>query len=75
MLYQLVDILIANNQWVTNYELTKEVIRYHTSAESQMTLKMARKALKTIIKAKIPKGLWNFFKRIYHLFGGKKWVG
>lgn len=75
MLYQLVDILIANNQWVTNYELTKEVIRYHTSAESQTTLKMARKALKTIIKAKIPKGLWNFFKRIYHLFGGKKWVG
>lgn len=75
MLYHIVDILISNNQWVCNYEITKDVVRYHTSANKLMTVETARRALKTIIKAKIPKGMWNFMKKIYHKLGGKKWVG
>lgn len=75
MLYHLVDILIANNQWVTTYDMAKEVIRYHTSAESKMTLKTARIALKTIMKSKIPDSMWKVMKKVYHFFGGKKWVG
>lgn len=75
MLYHLVDILITNNQWVTNFEMIKEVVRYHTSAESTMTPAIARKALKTLLRAKIPTGIWGFLKRVYHFFGGKKWVG
>lgn len=75
MLYNIVDILISNKQMVTNYEVTKDVIRYHTSLDSKMSVMTARMALKTIIKAKIPKPIWKFFKKIYHAFGGKKWVG
>lgn len=75
MLYNIVDILISNKQMVTNYEVTKDVIRYHTSPDSKMSVMTARMALKTIIKAKIPKPIWKFFKKIYHAFGGKKWVG
>lgn len=75
MLYNIIDILISNKQMVTNYEVTKDVIRYHTSPDSKMSVMTARMALKTIIKAKIPKPIWKFFKKIYHAFGGKKWVG
>lgn len=74
MLYHLVDILITNKQLVTNFEITKDVVRYHTAAENAMTPAVARKALKTLIKAKTPTGIWNFFKRIYHFLGGKKWL-
>ena len=75
MLYHLVDILIKNGQWITDFETLKEVVKYHTSNEQTMSLQIARKALKTIIKAKIPKPIWNFIKKVYHFFGGKKWVG
>lgn len=75
MLYNLVDILISNNQWVTNYDITKYVVKYHTSANNMMSDKTARLALKTIMKTKIPKPIWNFMRKIYHFFGGKKWVG
>lgn len=75
MLYHLADILITNGQWVTDYETTKEVVRYHTSNEQTMSLQIARKALKTIIKAKIPKPIWGIMRKVYHFVGGKKWVG
>lgn len=75
MLYNLVDILVSNNQWVTNYDITKEVIRYHTSSDANMSVAVARKALKAIMKAKMPKWLWNFMRKVYCTFGGKKWVG
>lgn len=74
MLYHLVDILLKNKQFVSNFEMTKDVLRYHTAAESAMTPAVARKALKTLIKAKTPTGIWTFFKRIYHFLGGKKWL-
>lgn len=74
MLYHLVDILLKNKQFVSNFEMTKDVLRYHTAAENAMTPAVARKALKTLIKAKTPTGIWNFFKRIYHFLGGKKWL-
>lgn len=32
-----------------------------------------RRQLKEKIKRKIPIPIWNMLKRIYHLFGGKKW--
>lgn len=31
--------------------------------------------LKQKIKAKTPKPVWALLKKIYHIFGGKKWVG
>lgn len=31
--------------------------------------------LKERIKRKVPRPIWGVSKRIYHLFGGKKWVG
>lgn len=75
IIYRLIDILISNDQWVYNFDMTKEVIKYHTSPSKKMNAAMARMAIKTLIKAKMPKGMWNFFKNIYHFFGGKKWLG
>lgn len=34
-----------------------------------------RKAVKQKIKSVIPKPIWAVMKKIYHFFGGKKWVG
>lgn len=34
-----------------------------------------RKRVKSILKKFVPKPLWNAMKKIYHFFGGKKWVG
>ena len=34
-----------------------------------------RKVLKLKIKQHIPKPIWSIMKRVYHFFGGKKWVG
>lgn len=34
-----------------------------------------KKVIKYKIKQKIPSKLWNFLRKLYHLFGGKKWVG
>jgi len=31
--------------------------------------------LKRTLKAKLPKPIWNFMRRIYCLFSGKKWIG
>ena len=36
---------------------------------------LARIKIKQRIKRKVPKTIWNFFKRVYHFLGGKRWVG
>lgn len=40
-----------------------------------LTVPSARILVKRSIKEKIPKPIWKMMKRIYHFFGGKKWVG
>ena len=39
---------------------------------SQMSL---RKVIKAKVKRRIPRPIWNVLKKVYHVFGGKKWVG
>ena len=34
-----------------------------------------RKIVKMAIKKRIPNPIWKVSKKIYHLFGGKKWIG
>lgn len=77
MLYSIVDLLINNNQWVTNFELTKDVIRYHTNDmnKSANTKFLKRKMFKERIRSKTPGWMWNLMKKVYCFFGGKKWVG
>lgn len=36
---------------------------------------LGRIQFKRRMQAKIPKPIWNLMRKIYHLFGGKKWVG
>ncbi len=35
----------------------------------------ARKVIKEAIKRRVPKPIWNVCVKVYHLFGGKKWLG
>lgn len=34
-----------------------------------------RKRIKEFIKSKTPRPVWEFLRKVYHLFGGRKWVG
>lgn len=49
-------------------DLTAMVGQYDNN--QQFNLQLKRK-----IKKRIPKPIWSMLKKIYHLFGGKKWVG
>ena len=72
---------------LTNYHFMarETAMSFHTTLGFQAGFNLAnynlankfslRNVIKNKIKAKMPKPIWNFFRKIYHLFGGKKWVG
>jgi len=70
MLYGLTDIMIANGHATYNYELAREAVKQYRGQCLNFRL-----TLKYKIKSHIPKPIWSAMKKIYHFFGGKKWVG
>lgn len=70
MLYHLTDIMISNGHYPHNYEMAKETLQQYKGVPLDF-----KHTLKTKIKAKIPRWIWEIARGIYKLFGGKKWVG
>lgn len=76
-------ILLKNGEWPATFEWTKHVIDYHTTKFQQTNGNVqvnnatpsARIIVKNAIKRRMPKPIWKVSKKIYHLFGGKKWIG
>lgn len=72
---------------ITNYHfmLREVAMCYHTTLGFQPGFNVAnynlanqfslKRILKMKIKKLIPKPIWAAMKKIYHFFGGKKWVG
>ena len=54
--------LLGMNQHIWQHGLTQNV-------------SSGRIAVKNALKRRIPRPIWNVSKKIYHFFGGKKWVG
>lgn len=86
ILYSITDIMIKDKQWPATYTWTKYVIDEHLKADfrAQMDQEKAMPGaaplseelvVKNYFKKKIPGPVWTVIKKIYHLFGGKKWVG
>ena len=61
--------MFSNNSY---YQLTDTMDKFMTEDGNGY---IARVSLKRVIKSKIPKPMWVILKKIYHIFGGKKWVG
>lgn len=60
------------NGLITAMNMAIEGNKQNNTMESDILL---RKLIKEKIKRKTPKSLWNFIKKIYHVFNGKRWVG
>ena len=61
--------LFSNNSY---YQLTDTMDKFIWNNGSAH---IARLSLKRWLKGRMPKPIWTFLKRVYRLFGGKKWVG
>lgn len=68
MLYGLVDLMFAKGVYPCNYMQAQEVIKDFNNISFRCVFKEK-------IKQITPTPIWNFLKKTYHLFGGKKWVG
>lgn len=74
---QLMRIPLSHGQFAHNLEIAKYIIseKYHNYDGINTDSKITRKLIKENIKRKIPKPIWAVMKKVYHFFGGKKWVG
>lgn len=74
---ELMRIPLAHGQYGHNLEIAKYIIseKYFDHQHMDTTHAAARKIIKDDLKQKIPGPIWSILKKIYHLFGGKKWVG
>lgn len=70
MLHQFVSIMMQNGQNPYNFPYAELVLHSYKDRKIPWQLQLKGK-----IKPYCPKFLWSFLKKIYHLFGGKKWVG
>ena len=75
MLDELLKIPLSHGQFAHNLEIAKYIIGEKYFNDSDLSSRIARKIVKDDIKRKIPKSIWSIMKKIYHIFGGKKWVG
>lgn len=70
MLEQICSAVMWNGHLPYDYnELLKIINHYNGQPIS------TRIAIKNKIKAKCPRFIWTIAKKIYHIFGGKKWIG
>lgn len=67
-----ININAFNNCGATNFVGLVRIIRYNPNqiGQPQFRIRLKRK-----VKSVIPNPAWKFLKKIYHIFGGKKWVG
>ena len=83
MLYDICGILQKNRQYHGTYVALKKAISNMSNAllsqqSAQQALKLnstPRVIVKNAIKKRIPRPVWACIKKVYHIFGGKKWVG
>lgn len=70
MLHQFTSIMMQNGHDPHNFYAAEEIMHmYRGHALS------AEQVIKAEVKRRCPSFLWNILKKIYHFFGGKKWVG
>lgn len=79
ILDKLSQTMLMSGQYPGTFEAAKEIIRhypyYNPQAAGPLAQPTARIIVKDAIKRRIPKPIWRFMKKTYHVFGGKKWVG
>lgn len=63
MLYGLTDIMINNGHYPFNYEMARETLRQYKGVPLDF-----RNTLKMKIQAHVPHFMWNFMRKVYHLF-------
>ena len=69
MLYGLIDSMMSVGIYPTNYNEAVNVIKQCVHKPSN------RIKFKRHIRNIVPTFMWNFMRRLYHFFGGKKWIG
>lgn len=70
MLNEISSILIQNGHNPYNYEVLKNILRHYKGQPLSLKLTIKHK-----LKQHCPPIIWNIAKRIYHFFGGQKWIG
>lgn len=70
MIYQICALLYDGINVPYSFEEVKNIILRYKQQQPSL-----RKAIKERVKHHIPKPIWAVMKKIYHFFGGKKWVG
>ncbi|CAG9713303.1 Alpha-L-Rha alpha-1,2-L-rhamnosyltransferase/alpha-L-Rha alpha-1,3-L-rhamnosyltransferase [Clostridium neonatale] len=67
--------LFGGNDYQGLLSTMNQTLEDNYANNTMETDKIFRKLLKEKIKRKMPKNIWMTLKKIYHLFGGKRWVG
>lgn len=86
MLYSITGLMIEDKQWPATYLWMKQVIDAHLKADLRASVDQGAAmpgvgpmteelVVKNYLKKKVPGPIWTVIKKIYLLFGGKKWVG
>ena len=75
MVHQYTEIIYNKGFYPYNYEFTKEVLKTVGQTQKTEAARLTRLQFKEKIKRHTPRKLWLFMKKVYHIFGGKKWVG
>lgn len=71
MVHQFCSIMMQGGYHPYNYVVAEQIIHQLPASSRKLT----RLGIKRKIKTRCPQKLWNFLKQIYHLLGGKKWIG